>query len=149
MPLKQAVNDELGIEKYAKGGWAMKPGLAQIAENEPELVIPKSKLTSMETFNSFINQVSPKVDAPALDAITNIGKTPFSEELYKQFKRVNNDRGGTDPNAIQSQARNNPMPPQVINLNVYPASAKIYDDVAESVAQVLSRKGYIVQPKRF
>ena len=35
------------MRAYAQGGWAMTPQLAMVAENEPELIIPASKMSNM------------------------------------------------------------------------------------------------------
>lgn len=56
------------ISSFQTGGWAMTPQIASIAEREPELIIPKSKLSTSGLGGTTIVNISfPNVDVNHLD----------------------------------------------------------------------------------
>jgi len=57
--------------------------------------------------------------------------------------------GNVRTRAGTSTASASLAPPQTVNLNVYPASPKLYNEVIDTVTQGLEKKGIIVHSKRF
>jgi tape measure domain-containing protein len=59
---------DMGVEGYASGGWVTQPQLAMVAEREPELIIPKSKMGT-GGFGGNTHIEIHAINVPTMDAV--------------------------------------------------------------------------------